>query len=637
MNRLASLGGRRGSRWGGWVLTSIACAALIHSSAIAGGYLAAPFAWSPPVTWNPDLGTLGTLTNTDADTLASVGISRWANASIPTCALTFTQGADLGVDHVAANYDTGAAPAGRYGVGGDGINPIIYDTDGTITDAELFAGASAFVVGFAGWTHSIGSTIVDGHAVMNGLFSGLPTLTYRGVFVHEFGHMLNLDHAQHNEYNLEPGNTLGGSQVGVPTMYPIAFGTGVDDLARDDIAWISNLNPSGTFATTTAAISGTVRNSAGTALTGINVVARSTVTPDSEVISCVSGNAGFATGEYLLPGLLPNHTYTIHYEQIQTGFTGGSRVGPLGVQLLSRTVGAPEFISESGTESAADEPLRSTTFTTGAAGSTLTGVDLRLNGSLPAPTPIVEVDTGATIATATPIPLLPHVPVTISGTVDNAEVGPLSVSGNDIEDLYVITSGSSAGISLYSIEFTPATGASPYGFFVIESPGLAITSGSTAVAAGSTFRIDQHFESARFGSGADLGEIYLAVASPNAGPNAYTIRLDARIGDTSYVAVNGTVNGLIDVGGPGSHTHRITGRGFSATPTVTTSDPNITVGTVTFVDSSNIDVQLNRTGGFTPGVTTLSVTNPAGAGLYAGSIASYPTAVPVELSVFTAQ
>ncbi len=622
---------------------ALSAALLLTGGVQAGGYLldtlGTPYAWSSPVTYNLDLGMLGVLTNAGADTLATNGIGRWANGSVSTCSLSFTQGADLGVDHVAGNYGT------TYNVGSDGINPIIYDTDGSITDAVIGVGASAFVVGFAGFTHAAGSTIVDGHAVMNGLFAppAMTTANYRGVFVHEFGHMLNLEHSQCNEYNIEPGNGAGGSEVGTPTMYPIAFGDGLDTLAADDIAWISNLYPHASFATSRASITGTVRDFSNSLIDGVNLVARSTVNPDSEVVSTVTGNPGQSTGAFEIPGLLPNHTYTIHYEQIQSGFTGGSSVGPADPQLRAQTVGEPEFLNEAAFEGTADSALHSTTFTTGAAGTTLSGLNLRLNGPAGAASLVSEVDPGTATGNLSTdghvLAMTPGTPVVFSGTVNDTEVGFWSV-GDDIEDWIGITG--LGDFSLYNIEFSPVGPGGPFILLVCEDLGgsLTIADGVTGLATGSTTIFDQHFESSTFGTGGGADRIFIGVAAAGVGANTYAIRLETRTGDTGQVQVTGTANSQLDIGFPGTpNSHRITGQGFSATggPIVTTSDPNILVGAVTFNSSTSIDVDLSDAGAFTPGSTTLTVTNAGGVGGYSGSITAYPSVVPVELSVFTSE
>ena len=79
-----------------------AVAALSVSSAFAGGYLgvsAGGVAWkwtASPIVLNYDQGPLSaTVTNATADALVTTAIGRWNNANIPTCSLTFSQGADL--------------------------------------------------------------------------------------------------------------------------------------------------------------------------------------------------------------------------------------------------------------------------------------------------------------------------------------------------------------------------------------------------------------------------------------------------------------------------------------------------------------------------------------------------------------
>lgn len=78
----------------------------------------------------------------------------------------------------------------------------------------------------------------------------------------------------------------------------------------------------------------------------------------------------------------------------------------------------------------------------------------------------------------------------------------------------------------------------------------------------------------------------------------------------------------------------ITGQGFRNTggvPTVTTSDPNIIVGLVTFNTSTQLTVAISPTGGFMSGTTNVTVTNQAASGGYSGRRLTITT-VPVELS-----
>jgi hypothetical protein len=253
-----------------------------------------PVKWSGTITVRPDQGTLGTLSNTDANTLAQNALNRWVTASIPESAVAFTLGAALPSENNGSAMP-GSAP--QFGNNGDGINPIIYDTDGTITDFALGVGASNSTLGFAGIStfFSLSATAASGQAVLNGKFidgvgspADVTVAQFEGVFAHEMGHFLNLDHAQFNDAaarSISPNYTA--NFAGYPTMYPLVHGD-IATLEADDRAWVSRLYPSAAFSSKVS-ITGTVQASGGGLLNGINIVARRASNPIAEAYSNVSG------------------------------------------------------------------------------------------------------------------------------------------------------------------------------------------------------------------------------------------------------------------------------------------------------------------------------------------------------------
>jgi len=84
------------------------------------------------ITLNYDQGSLGSRSNATADALVNQSIAFWNDVS--TATVNMTQGSDIPADVTASNYTT---YDGKYS---DGINPIIYDTDGSIIDTFLGAG-----------------------------------------------------------------------------------------------------------------------------------------------------------------------------------------------------------------------------------------------------------------------------------------------------------------------------------------------------------------------------------------------------------------------------------------------------------------------------------------------------------------
>src|SRR6185503_11867610 len=89
-----------------------------------------------------DQGVLGTRTKAASDALVTNAVSLWTNVSTST--VTLARGADLPVNVTPANF-------GTYDNNfGDGINPVVYDSDGSIIDSLYGAGASNGILGFAG-------------------------------------------------------------------------------------------------------------------------------------------------------------------------------------------------------------------------------------------------------------------------------------------------------------------------------------------------------------------------------------------------------------------------------------------------------------------------------------------------------
>ena len=125
---------------------------------------------------------------------------------------------------------------------------------------------------------------------------------------HEIGHLLGLDHSTLVSATMFPTIAKGFN-------YPRA-------LSSDDIAGISTIYPSASFATK-GKISGTVRTTAGAAVYGAIVVAvNSTGTP-------VAGTITNPSGTYTIEGLDAG-AYTVYAEPMDGPFTISN------VQTLSR-------------------------------------------------------------------------------------------------------------------------------------------------------------------------------------------------------------------------------------------------------------------------------------------------------------
>jgi hypothetical protein len=319
----------------------------------------APIVWSTAgeVLYHCETGGLGTLSNAQAMALVAQCAQVWED--VPTGAIGFEPGTQI-----PHNVST-AAGAAHYtnwlGVGGDGINPVIFDTDGAITGDLLGSENANYVLGFAGVESysPASSRILEAEILLNGRFiDGQPASSdnpeisvevFRGAVVHEFGHFIGLDHAQLNPDQAFDGLTTNDDTV--PTMFPfnIHGGTSTEGstLHRDDVAAVSSLYPTSDFSTSTGSIEGEVILPAevthgDTGFQGMNVVARRIDAPLVTAASRVSGylfrgsQAAFGTtngayrGFYRIDGLPPGD-YTVEIESIDGRFQGGSSVGPLEV------------------------------------------------------------------------------------------------------------------------------------------------------------------------------------------------------------------------------------------------------------------------------------------------------------------
>jgi hypothetical protein len=358
------------------VLVVLVLAALAVVAARAGGPLyvggpgmaeGVPFVWNiNPLTYWTDQGSLGTLNNTDANTLVQQAFQAWQD--VPTATISFSRSGPLGADVTASNImdvqnalgDCSTLPGDPAG----GIakpRTIVYDTDGSILEAlgedpnSTLGEATALCFTSDG----VNNNFNRGFALINGKSVTGPTSTtsVTAVMIHEFGHMIGLDHSQINLDCLTGGPAC--DLDGLPTMFPVLLGgaeVAMSTPATDDIAAISALYPESTFATSTGRITGHVLFSDGqTPAQGFNVIARRVGDPLVTAVSSVSGfrytvDVGSPlipswygsqygsrdqtlVGYYVLPGLPPGD-YTVEVEAIHNSepipFVGGSSVGPIG-------------------------------------------------------------------------------------------------------------------------------------------------------------------------------------------------------------------------------------------------------------------------------------------------------------------
>ena len=216
-------------------------------------------------------------------------------------------------------------------------------------------------------------TYTRSYSLLNGAFlDGQPRPTdvsldeFKAVFIHEFGHMLGLDHSQINLNCLNEPSCSADDLAGLPIMFPILLDDATSNLKTDDIAALSALYPENHFYTTTGRIQGRVMFSDGkTPAQGYNVIARKVGELRRTAVSCVSGflftggagnplvplagngsrqdNYSFygsrdpaLIGFYDIPGL-PSGNYKIEVEPINFSglypFIESSGLGPIGSEF----------------------------------------------------------------------------------------------------------------------------------------------------------------------------------------------------------------------------------------------------------------------------------------------------------------
>ncbi|HWP83283.1 MAG TPA: T9SS type A sorting domain-containing protein [Bacteroidota bacterium] len=307
------------------------------STAFAGGPLNArnglpvKYSTAAPIKYKTDLGALGTFSNTTAVSITTASFQAWED--VATAVIAFMHDGSLSVDVDSTNYTSYLSNTN------DGINPIVFDSDGGIITKLFGATASNSIIGFAGSAYPVSGSgqiyYIEGHAVLNGKFTQSPhnwtPEDFKATFIHEFGHFIGLDHSQIHIQFANNGNAA--DDIYIPTMYPTSVDndTALSSLNIDDILAVSALYPDPTFALTTG-ISGTVTRLDGSPVRGANVLAIKVTDTLMYRVSTVTDYLVQVNGNYSFAGLDPAD-YWIRIEPVSTNFTGGSRVGPYASDL----------------------------------------------------------------------------------------------------------------------------------------------------------------------------------------------------------------------------------------------------------------------------------------------------------------
>ena len=322
------------------------------------------------------------------------------------------------------------------------------------------------------------AVVTEGVAVLNGKWidgvsSGgngeISVAEFNSVFVHEFGHYVNLDHSQIGLAEAFDADATNDEDIA--TMFPfLVDGGAAFTLALDDRVAVSTLYPAPGFASGGGTIRGHVFRADGTTpFQGANVVARRIGDPLVTAVSNVSGARYFPgspggaapvalQGLFELPGLPPGD-YTVEVEAVHPAFVGGSGVGPLSPPVT--LPGPPEFwngANEAGT-SPPDDPSAAVAITV-TGGATIDPIDVLLNQ--PAP-PVHDA-----CAAAVPIGATPFLDVRSTVAASSAGTDPqpsCTVSKNSNTVWYTYTPPISGTVTLdtsgssYDTVLTVYTGA----------------------------------------------------------------------------------------------------------------------------------------------------------------------------------
>jgi hypothetical protein len=305
---------------------------------------------NPNITVHAETGTLGSLSNAEANLLMQDAFNLWNQVNTSTVYLDIDPTA-IGIDINENNFDSylPTPPLNPSKLNGqDKLNPIVYDTNGKIIEA-FFPDNSDLIVGFAASIYTQGSNYYDeGYAVINGMHN-LTETGLKLLITHEIGHFFGLDHSQGNINNLETSNwgvniprmCLSSEQWEYPVMYPVICRE-EHSLHSDDISAVSALYPASNINDNYGILQGRFVDGSTQAILGANIWAINT--QNGETYSIVSDYLKQGTGFYKL--YLPAGNYTLHANSINTEFTAGGGVGPYSFDILDISFTDPHPITD---------------------------------------------------------------------------------------------------------------------------------------------------------------------------------------------------------------------------------------------------------------------------------------------------
>jgi hypothetical protein len=412
-----------------------------------------PYAWDPsqPVRYVLDAGPLGSHSRAAAVALVEQALRTWE--AVPGARLRFEPAGELPQDITGASslaFLNGLKP-------GD-PSPILFDSDGSITDLLNGQGASQVLAGFAypRWGDPRTARITASFAVLNAKYLSEYSEGFaRQWWIHELGHFLGLGHSQLHADQFYDGDPTNDSLA--PAMSYSFGANSTGHLHREDEAWFSWLYPAPDSPAATGSLRGRVLlPDRATGLSGVSVIARRIGDPLVTAVSSLSGflfgtgddalqdpgrpgqfdwtgldplrggaNDLGRLGEFLIPGLPPG-SYTLEIRPVDA-IPSPTRRGFL--------IGGPKFWREG---SASQDPSDAATPIEVSAGQETSGIDIVVTGEdRGAPRLRLEEEPNPWSA----VQAVGDLPVQIQGAVqgDRGAVSVLLSSEEELADVFQVT------------------------------------------------------------------------------------------------------------------------------------------------------------------------------------------------------
>jgi hypothetical protein len=293
---------------------------------------------SATVKYRIDKGVLGDFDSTTLQNSVNQVLSTWENVS----SLDFSLDGDglISSDVDETNYNSILFSDGPLG-----YSPIIFDDSGKILIDILGAGSENDILGFASARFfSVQNNqitgIVESQSLINGYLYKLtnrPDVTnlntlldeFKSTILHEFAHMVGLDHSQGGQIDEYQKLTEGEDSPDLdlntfPIMFPISANPTLN-LQRDDISSINIAYPKNQIVNNSGTITGRLIDG-NQAVLGANIIAYNINNPLQQMVTSASDVDGLGQGNFVLPYLSPG-SYVIKVEPIAADFTSGSSVG----------------------------------------------------------------------------------------------------------------------------------------------------------------------------------------------------------------------------------------------------------------------------------------------------------------------